>query len=730
MVAGSEGSPVFDYTSLDFEGVEKDLIAYAQSRFGTEVWTDFNASNEGRRLIELMSYATDLLSYTENAHAMETVVASLIREQNFRNIVKTFDFTLKSASPSRTMLQFTIDPDYLPLQIPRTFKVADKKTGTAVFQPDVTGTATDVTYLVAATQGDGIEDELLGTADGTAGQAYALGKTPLIDGTLSVFVGGTEYIIIKNFIEAGPLAAVCQLETSEALVTTVKFGDGINGKIPSVGQDVTASYKVGGGLGVNFPRNAVTRLVSGIPGVLEVTNVTVAEGGGPKQSLQSAKRIFPLSVKANERCVTLEDYATSAVELVNGVLRAYAVSGLFQAGGNPVLLFVVPNGGGDVSASLSNLIVSTLRYGVGPTDPGRSMAGRRVFVRNPIYVELLVTADVFVNRGSVASQVGARVNKAYLTRYALEANDFGSEADLQEAYNVVDPKEQKIDGLARVYLRQFSVKPYCGRYVTKPSTGTGAAIGIRTNVNTQRREWGIQVIPGKRFYVYQRQLGIISGISDHSLEDEQAAYPDGALVTTLNGWRLRVREQEQNETFTIVANVGGSITVSGVSFPGKVSSLLVLATNKDTYAVERKESGIGKILSILTISDTAQGGVSLGIDGSGEDNGFILGDEVLVQIPAGDSYLATITINDSDGTLGLSVAAPYGLPTGTTISHYWWSDDGTCGFALVDGSSAFVNGDELYVDTYAQAGDIRLRPENYPVLVQENLTVNPVGGVK
>lgn len=727
MVAGAEGSPVFDYVSLDFQGMEKDLIAYAQSRFPGEVWTDFNESNEGRRLIELVAYATDLLSYTENAHALETVVASLIREQNFRNIVKSFDFTLKSASPSRTVLRFEIDSEFLPVTIPRTFKVGDTKTGQVVFQPDVTGTATSETYTVAATQGDGIEDDILGTATGAAGQVYPLSRSPLIDGTLSVYVGGSQYAIIKNFIEAGPLDKVCLLDTNEALDTSIRFGDGNNGQIPPLGQQVTATYKIGGGVNVNFPTGAIKRLISGLPGVLSVTNISAAEGGGPRQSIRSAKRLFPLSVKANERCVTLEDYATTAEALVPGVLKAYAVSGLFQAGGNPVLLFVVPNGGGDVPPSLSNLIVTTLRYGFGLTDPGRSMAGRRVFVRKAVYVELQVTADAFVNKGSVAAQVGSRVRQAYLNRYSLEANDFGSEADIQEAYNVVDPNEQKIDGLARVYLRQFTVKPYCGRYVTRPSTGTGMAISIRTNINTQRREWGIQIIPGKRFYVYQRQLGNISTIGDHSIEDEQSSYPEGSLVTTLDGWRLRVREQEQNETFPISANVGGSITVSGVSFPGRVSSLLVLATNKDTYAVERREGRVGRLTTVVT---TGLGFEQVLITDTGLFYGFTNGDAVMLINPDGEQFITSVRVDNYPGSLGLTDNPPVTFVAGSVVHHYWVSDDGTCAFTLVEGDTPFANGDELYVDTFAQAGDIRLRPENYPILAEDNLKVNTVGGVR
>lgn len=728
MTAGSEGSPVFDYTSLDFTSVELDLIRYAISTFPEDLWTDLNESNEGRRLIELVAYATDLLAYTGNQHSLEVVVASLIREQNFRNAAKTFDFTLKSAAPSRVpILRFTLDIAFLPVFIPATFKVADAST--LIFQPDVDGTATLVTYDVAATQGDETVLELMGVSDGSSGQKFDLANTPLIDKTQTITVGGATYVKITNFIEVGPTDEVYILETTEAGVTTVIFGDNINGKIPPLGQDVEATYKVGGGTEGNLPAGAISTLVSSIPGVLSVVNITAAENGGPKQSLTSGKRQLPLSIKANERAVTTQDFASEAVNLVTGVFKATGVTGLFQAGGAPVILFIVPNGVGDLTPSLANDVVNTLRFGTGPQDPGVAIAGRAISPRTAIYVNLLITVDTFVQQGSSSLVVGNRVQVAMTNRYDPENVSFAEALDLQDAYNTVDPAEQGIDGLSRVFIRQFSIEPFTGRFIPSPTTGNGVAEGIAASVTAERREWNIRILPAggpaPSFNVFERRLGTISGLSDTSLEDDAASYDVDELETGASGYRLHVNEQLQAETFTIAANSQSSITVSGVSSPGGIPGLLTLATPGDSYVAERLDSVTGLIFRALVTAPATAAQPVVTVDNLAA---FSPGDLVLVRDSLSNSIVLTVlTAIGFDVTFTTDL--PFALAVNDTLDWFWQSSNGTVGFALIQGTSSFVDGDTLYVDVYPEVGDIKLRPENFPLLDENNLIIKAIGGV-
>lgn len=726
MTAGSDKSPVFDFTSLDFESLEQDLIRYAQSRFPEEKWTDFNPSNEGTRLVELISYAGDLLAYSENAHALETIVASQIREKNFRASAKTYDYAPPSKTPSRTVLRFTLDAAFLPVTIPSTFKVSDG--GTVIFQPNATGTATTTTYEVEATQGEEISDEELAVSDGNPNQAYELGVADLLDGTLSVSVGGTPYRMITNFIEASPTDEVYVIETDEDGVTKVIFGDNINGKVPPIGQVITATYKVGGGEEGNLPVDTITTLVDSLPGVLSVTNIVAAENGGPKPSLTTMKRSLALSLKANHRAVTVEDYATFAASLVPGVLKATAVHGRYYAGGSPIILFIVPQGGGELSNALSNVIVTTLRYGTG-VEGGVSMAGRRIYARTAYYVYMQIEVEAHVQRGYSAVAAKDRVRRAFLTHYSLESSRFGDAVSEQDAYNIVDPVERKIDGLARVFLRRFTIKPHYNRYVNNPTTGNGEVVGITVGPAVLRREWCIQFIVSQssvpEYVVKQRILGRISFVSSTSIEDEEASYIDEEFVDPNNPWYLHVREQEQEELFRIVGNSQSSVTVATPSTPGGVPGLLLLSQPGDTYAIERQESVVGKVIR-TTVADAANsGGFTVQLSSV---SGFAQGDWVAF-VKDGDHQAVRIA-SIAGNVLTLASPLKFDLEIGDTCDWCWHSDDDDVAFAVVAGTSAWVPGDTLYVDVYPRSGDIKLRPENFPILEEEDLLVTTVGGVR
>jgi len=795
MAAGDENSPVFDFTSMDFASMRDDLIRYAQQIFTEEVWTDFNDSNEGTRLIELKSYATDLLSYNQNARVRETVVASLIRRQNFINASKTYDFVLKSAAPSTTVLEFGIDPAFTPFVLPSTFKVSDADQ--VIFQPDadvnVPGAATSI--QVAATQGDEQSNEALAFSNGETFQVYQLAQQPLIDDTLILTVNGVQWEQIVNFIEAGPTDEVYRIETDEDDITTIEFGDGVNGKVPPITQPIVATYKTGGGDQGNLPIGTITRLVSSLAGVNSVTNVTAATGGGPRQSLTSAKRLLPLSIKANQRAVTLQDYATHAAQNIAGVLKAKGVAGLFEAGGSPVILFTVPNGGGDVSQTLASQIVAYFRSGAG-TEDGEpvGLAGKRVVPRTAAYVRLSVEIEVYVRPGSNADATGERVSNIYLNRYSLENVDFADAFDLQDAYNTADPVEKRINGLQRVFLRRFSIAPHGGKYVNKATTGDGTVDNVTTSVDAQRREWNIVVRSGVtlEFDVISRRLGTVSQVFDTTLIDEEANYQEDEVT----GLTLQPRYQESEELWTITESIGTTLIVNPVGSEG-TNGLLQKATQGDEYAINEPDPKPGKIIRSIPLADVADGVTTISAD---DITGWVAGDLALVRegsqsevktIDSTEAAAPNITTIDVDtlvndtiipvaSTAGLQVGRTvqlgaagdirriasidpgvsitidepatqaynigenvslfatiifttptlFALTTSSTVDYYWESTDGTVGFAIVNGATAFVAGDEFYVDTYGEADDIKLRPENYLLFEQDDLTIFTIGGVK
>ena len=96
--------------------------------------------------------------------------------------------------------------------------------------------AKDVTVIV---ENMWTQDELLGESDGTANQTFNTFLTPiLITDDLELKVSSTIWTKVNSFSGQGVGAQVYTI-TSAGLVT---FGDGVNGKIPSWGNNIILTY--------------------------------------------------------------------------------------------------------------------------------------------------------------------------------------------------------------------------------------------------------------------------------------------------------------------------------------------------------------------------------------------------------------------------------------------------------------------------------------------------------
>ena len=736
MTAGAQGSPVFDATSLDFTSIQADLITYAQQQFPAEQWTDFNSSNFGTFLIELLATASDLLAYNANAQVLESIITTLTREKNFRIISKSFDYAMKSASPSSSVERVTLDPaGSYPFTISSHLQFST--TDGTIFQPVISVAVASypgVGYVdVDVIQGQEYYLEVEGQTSGVGNEQFTLKSSPLLDGTLSVSVGADSYSLVSNFIAAGPTDKVYTIFTDENGVTTLTLGDNVNGVIPAIGQNVVATYKVGGGSNTNLPAGSISDIHgtsdgSAIPPqIISVSNTVSATGGGPKQTLANAQQNLPLSLKENDRAVTLQDYSTAAA-FIPGVFKVRAVAGIPYGGATPVVLFVVPNGGGSVTDVLRNTVILGLA--------NIKMAAKRILVDDPVYVNLHIEEVVYVSPSSPALAVGA-AHQAVLTNwFSANSVDFGKTFSLQnDGYEVVKPSN--IAGTDRVFFRKFTVLPYFARHVGISTTGNGTVQDIQVTPDVKRREWLIRIVQSNpiigvfcyQYEVWQRRLGTASLVVDNFLEDEAANYENGELVgeflrpypSTNIGGSPTEGGSGPASTFYITANTQ---TTMSLASPG----LLTFLGPGDDYVVEKKEGTIGKLA--ITTTNAAMASPSSTISVVSSLN-FLANDYVRITGTQGVNLVdETVKISLVPDGVSLLLTTPVQVDPGAVVTYYWYSDDGTVGFTVVDGTLPFTAGDEMYVDTYGAAEDIALRPENFPVLSPTDLIVTTVGGVK
>ena len=189
--------------------------------------------------------------------------------------------------------------------------------------------------VAPATHGETVE-ALLGNGDaGSAGQRFVLNQAPLTyvsaptpsggASTLELRVADVLWTEAPTLYQASPGARVYQTRQDDDGLTTVEFGDGVEGaRLPSGQSNVRARYRKGLGVAGNVAAGQLTTLLSRPLGVSEVVNPEPATGGEDGERLERARENAPLTVLTLDRAVSITDYASFARAFA-GIDKAHAL---------------------------------------------------------------------------------------------------------------------------------------------------------------------------------------------------------------------------------------------------------------------------------------------------------------------------------------------------------------------------------------------------------------------
>lgn len=160
------------------------------------------------------------------------------------------------------------------------------------------GTAIGETYTIkcTATQGQTVKEEL-GVSTGKEAQAFYITYYPYVDGSVAIEVRDIEnhsefYYVNENnsFVGTSKVDNVIVLEQIDSTLIKVKFGDGYNGKIPPAESNITAHYRIGGGLIGNRPKGSINVPVFDMPNnFISMVNITDASGGADAEDVSAIK---------------------------------------------------------------------------------------------------------------------------------------------------------------------------------------------------------------------------------------------------------------------------------------------------------------------------------------------------------------------------------------------------------------------------------------------------------
>lgn len=644
------GGPVIDYTSLDFASIKQDLITYAQANY-SDRWTDFNIDQFGVVFLDQLAYIGDLLTYYLNATARELCAVTAQRRQSFARIAKSYDYHLKSAGGSSGDLTLITDQTKLPITISTAFQVAS---GSTVFQPDqeyvltaANGTNNgDGTYShdITVVQGEPFVNVSLGISDGSREQVYSLPNTPLIDGTLTVMVNGTPWTAVTSFTASEPSSTHYRIETDDDGDTYVFFGDNINGKAPPSTQDITATWKTGGGRSTNVAARTVTSIITPIVGVISCTNVLHFDGGTNQETLAAARSALPKSIAASNRAVTVDDYATLAFQSSSSVAKAKAKT----TPDFSIEISVAPGGGGQPSDALLSEVAAYVN--------ARRLVNRRIRTTGAIYVPCSVALDAFVQTTADRPSLQKLIEGLFLTtdltaaqnglfdfdNVGFEGRDDSGEPllSVERVYKLLERFASQ--GLQSATLSLFTNQPLMRALGAPQGTGVLSAFNTLEVGRRKRRQWRVQFTTSTTYAVYERIVGYSTSLTSTQLVDDRSPFP-----STWTRPALLNPDVDQGSAFPVDLSAS-SASVAAINRSLAQGTLLQVGAKGSRYYVEfQADPSLGTADVLYTPTDcgiswTIASGVTPFSPGdqylitanAGVDNILLLPDEIPTLAPA------------------------------------------------------------------------------------------------
>lgn len=448
-----------DYTNRDYAGFRQDMIQRLQQLIPE--YTDTSDSDAGIVLIDLLAHGLDILSYYNDKVANEVFLTTARERDSVMMIAQgILGYEVQENTPSKVYQVFEILPTDSDTVIPagtllRTkvefgedslyFELDDD----LVIPANCTGLEKDekgnYLYKVSCTQGYTVEDDDLGTSDGTANQTFTVPRRDVVKESVIVKVVGEnglseEWTRVPNFINSSPMDKHYTVTLDENDVATVHFGNGRSGKIPPTQVDgLTVTYRVGGGVMGNVAPKVINRTDENLAYIQSTFNPAEPyELGIDRESLEEIKVNAPASFKTQWSCITTEDYA----DILKGkhyVLDAFSYSDKTKP--LDIEVYVLPKNYEEMNEDT----LTQLRDALEQVYLSKKALGVSVTIRWAILQDVSLHLDVTLDETTSKSITRDVITETVLTDYAVENRKIGEGiyvsrilADMLEVEGVLD----------------------------------------------------------------------------------------------------------------------------------------------------------------------------------------------------------------------------------------------------------------------------------------------------
>lgn len=443
---------VVDYTSRDFDSLKQSLLDYAAQNFSS--WTPSSEGDFGTLMLELLAYVGDVTSYYIDRAQNEAYLPSASQASSVLQIAQLLGYTPGTGQPATGTVTFvanalTSTSATPAITIPAGTQVATDYVA-AVDGPVIFETDSDAVVVVGnsvtvnVTEGQTWSGEQVGVSSGLPAQEYQIKRPRVYVDSVEVTVAGATWREVAHLLDADPDDQVFETYNDNKGYTWVRFGDGLNGAVPSIGLNIDVTYRTGYGAAGNVAAGAVVTMVSKTPSGVSVqkssstsglSTSSAMTGGADPESIDSIRDNAPKTFFSQQRAVTLQDFINFATG-VPGVAKANAVADYFSS----VTIYVVGPDGGAPTQALLDSVASTVQ--------SKALAGVSVQVGAPTSVPVNVGATgsevaIEVWHNYSRSEVQYAVEQAIKARLSFTNVGLGDKITVADLYQVV----MNVDGV-------------------------------------------------------------------------------------------------------------------------------------------------------------------------------------------------------------------------------------------------------------------------------------------
>ena len=315
-------------SNLEFDGIKKNIKEFMK---GQSEFIDYDFEGSGMSvMLDVMAYTTHYMGFHTNMAINESFLDTATLRNSVVSHAKAIGYVPKSATSAEAIVKLTFDtsgtdPSYI---------VVEKGTQ---FVSNINGIALPFTNMntvnIFADEGGEFSGEiklnqgtlkgLEWTMDATSETQKFIVRDPFCDrATISMVVAEWPWENNQILSELDNTSSVFFLQEGLDGVTEIYFGNGLFGRRPLDGQQISIAYLSTKGDAGNYTSTVQEQTFALESTIMEaytastvtVETVDISSLGAPQESTANIKETAPRAYERQDRAVTAEDYKTILVE--------------------------------------------------------------------------------------------------------------------------------------------------------------------------------------------------------------------------------------------------------------------------------------------------------------------------------------------------------------------------------------------------------------------------------